>query len=100
MPSYLICDVSVHDREKLVEYLELAKGTVELFGGQYLAQAGEISVLEGDWNPQALVVVQFPTAEAAKRWYQSENYAPALKLNPLAMVRNMLLVEGIEKAPA
>ena len=46
MPAYLICDVSVHDRAKLIEYLELAKGTLEAFGGRYLAQAGDISVFE------------------------------------------------------
>ncbi len=95
MSAFLICDVSIHDRGKLIEYLELAKGTVELFGGQYLAQAGEISVLEGDWNPQTIVVVQFPTMEAAKEWYHSESYAPALKLNPQAMIRKMLLVQGL-----
>jgi len=96
MSALLICDVSVHDREKLFEYLELAKGTVELFGGQYLAQAGEISVLEGSWNPQTMVVVKFPTAESAREWYRSDSYAPALKMNAKAMVRNMLLVQCLE----
>ena len=96
MSALLICDVSVHDRNKLVAYLELAKGTVELFGGQYLAQAGEITILEGSWNPQTIVVVKFPSVEAAREWYRSDSYAPALKMNPKAMVRNMLLVQGLE----
>jgi uncharacterized protein (DUF1330 family) len=95
MPAYLICDVSVHNREKLVEYLELAKGTVELFGGKYLAQAGDFSVFEGDWSPQTIVVVEFPTTEAAREWHQSESYAPALKVKPQAMIRKMLLVQGL-----
>ena len=95
MSAFLICDVAVHNRERLLEYLDLAKGTVELFGGQYLAQAGEVSVFEGDWNPQTIVVVKFPSADAAKEWYQSESYSAALNLNPQAMVRKMILVNGL-----
>lgn len=95
MAAFLICDVAVRNREKLVEYLQLAKGTVEQFGGRYLAQAGETSVFEGDWNPQTVVVVKFPSAEAAKEWYNSESYSAALKVNPKAMVRKMILVNGL-----
>ena len=95
MSTYMICDVSVHDRNALVEYLALAKGTVEQFGGRYLAQAGEIAVLEGDWNPQTIVVVEFPTVTAAKDWYNSDIYAPALAINPTAMIRGMILVQGL-----
>jgi len=97
MKAYLICDVSVHDRDALLRYLELAKGTVEAFGGRYLSQAGDISVIEGDWSPQTIVVVEFPSVEAAKTWYHSEDYAGALAINPKAMTRKMILVEGIDQ---
>lgn len=95
MPAYLICDVAVHDRAKLIEYLALAKGTVEQFGGRYLAQAGGISVIEGDWTPETIVIVEFPSAEAARKWYVSQEYSSALKVNAGAMVRKMVLVEGL-----
>lgn len=95
MPAFLICDVKMKDREKLIEYLELAKGTVEKYGGKYLAQAGETLVIEGDWTPQTVIVVEFPTMEAAKDWYVSDEYAPALKMNPQAMMRNMVLMQGL-----
>ena len=95
MPAYLIADVSVRDRAKLIEYLELANGTVEAFEGRYLAQAGAISVLEGDWQPETIVVVEFPTADAAKAWYTSEAYEPALQMNSKAMIRRMIVVEGL-----
>ncbi|WP_417526217.1 DUF1330 domain-containing protein [Marinovum sp.] len=94
MTAIMICDVAVKDRARLLDYLKLAAGTVEGFGGRYLAQAGEISVLEGDWSPEALVVVEFPTVEAAQRWYASEAYAPALEINPQAMIRKMVIVAG------
>ena len=91
----MICDVAVHDREALVEYLELARGTVEKFEGRYLAQAGKVSVIEGDWKPQTVVVVEFPNEKAATDWYHSESYAPALAVNPKAMIRRMIVVQGL-----
>ena len=95
MSAFMICDVAVHNREALIDYLELAKGTVEEFGGRYLAQAGEVSVIEGDWDPQTIVVVEFPSVKAASDWYNSESYAPALAVNPTAMIRYMIVVQGL-----
>jgi uncharacterized protein (DUF1330 family) len=95
MAAYLICDEAVHNREFLLKYLELAKGSVESFGGIYRAQAGNISVLEGDWNPETIVVVEFTSSEKARQWYASPEYSAALKVNPKAMVRKMLMVEGL-----
>lgn len=94
MSAFMICDVLVHDREALIEYLELAKGTVEEFEGRYLAQAGDITVIEGDWDPQTIVVVEFPDLKAATDWYNSQSYAPALAVNPKAMIRRMIVVQG------
>lgn len=95
MAAFMICDVSVRSRDLLVEYLELAKGTVEHFGGRYLAQAGEISVIEGDWSPQVVVIVEFPSSAIAEEWYASKEYAAALKANPKAMFRKMIVVDGL-----
>ncbi len=95
MSAYLICDVSVRDRAALMNYLKLAEGTVEQFAGRYLAQAGALTLLEGDWSPETLVIVEFPSIAAAKEWYRSEAYAPALEANAAAMLRKMLIVEGV-----
>lgn len=96
MSAYMICDVAVHNREALIDYLNLAEGTVEQYSGRYLAQAGQISILEGDWDPQTIVVVEFPNLKTAKDWYNSESYAPALAINPKAMIRSMIVVEGLQ----
>ena len=100
MSAYLICDVAVHDRDALTEYLQLAEGTVESYGGRYLAQAGELSTIEGDWTPQTVVVVEFPSTKAAHDWYKSDEYAAALQVMPKAMVRKMIVVDGLETLAA
>lgn len=95
MPAYVVCDVAVHNRDALSEYLRLAEGTVEAFGGRYLAQAGELAVIEGDWNPATVIIVEFPSVDVANQWYASDDYAAALKVNPEAMVRKMIVVDGL-----
>jgi uncharacterized protein (DUF1330 family) len=60
-----------------------------------VARGGELAVLEGDWHPSRLVVLEFPNLEAAKRWYESETYQDAKKLREGAARLRMVAVEGV-----
>lgn len=95
MSAYLICDVTVKDREKLLEYLRLSEDTLELFGGRFLAQAGETVTLEGSWEPKVTIIAVFPTLGKAREWYQSDEYAAALSIKPQAMHRKMIVTAGL-----
>ncbi|MGZ4419557.1 MAG: DUF1330 domain-containing protein, partial [Gaiellaceae bacterium] len=64
-------------------------------GGRFVVRGGETAVLEGDWNPKRLVVVEFDDLEAAKRFYDSPEYQAAMKLREGAANLNMVAVEGI-----
>ena len=96
MSSYLICDVSVKDRNRLMEYLSLSERTLAKFGGKFLAQAGLVDVVEGDWNPQTIIIAEFPTMEKAREWYHSADYAPALSVKLKAIDRDMIIVNGVK----
>jgi len=97
MSAFLICDVEVKDRERLLEYLSLSDHTLAPYGGKFHAQAGKVESIEGTWNPKDIVIAEFPTMEKAKEWYASEEYAIALKVKPHALERNMILTEGLNK---
>ncbi len=96
MAAFLICDVEVKNREKLMEYLQLSEHTLAPFGGVFHVQAGKIEVMEGDWNPKVIIIAEFPSMQKAKDWYNSAEYADALRMNPEAMDRNMILTEGLQ----
>ena len=55
-------------------YLEAAMRTATEQGGVYLARGGETTVLEGDWEPERFVIIQFPSMENLRAWYFSEEY--------------------------
>jgi uncharacterized protein (DUF1330 family) len=96
MPAYMIINAVPRDHEKLVSYLQQSPATVEKYGGRYLVRGGEFQVLEGDWTPTRLVVLEFPTADHAKRWHDSDEYKPLKELRHTAADADFVLVQGIE----
>jgi uncharacterized protein (DUF1330 family) len=97
MAAYLISDVIVRDPVAFEIYRNRAAASIHAFGGRYLVRGGEISVMEGKRHPSALVIVEFPDAETAKRWYASRKYAAALEVRDRALVRSLILVDGMSE---
>lgn len=95
VPAYLISDVVVRDPEAFEVYRNRAARSIELHGGRYLVRGGRIEVLEGQRHPSTLVVVEFPSLDAAKQWYASAEYAEALEVRDRALVRSLILVDGL-----
>ena len=57
---------------------------------------GEIRVLEGQWRPNTVVVVEFPSLEQGLAWYRSPEYSEALQVQDIALTRNLILVDGYQ----
>jgi uncharacterized protein (DUF1330 family) len=95
MPAYVIAAVEdAWDQEKLVQYREGNTGVVAAHGGRFVARGGAQAVLEGDWDPKRLVIIEFPDMETARGWYESDDYAPLRELRRSASVTNIVVVEG------
>ena len=77
MPAYVIAQVTVTDPEKYADYKKLAAPAVAKYGGKYLVRGGHIEVLEGDWTPPRVVILEFPSVDAAREFYHSTEYAEA-----------------------
>jgi len=95
MPAYVIVETNVSDPEQYERYKEAAFTTVHDHGGRYVVRGGELAVLEGEWSPVRLVVLEFPDLETAKRWYASDDYAVARSLREGAAKLDMVAVEGV-----
>jgi uncharacterized protein (DUF1330 family) len=96
MPAYLIVETDITDPEQYEQYKAASPGAIAAGGGRFLVRGGEMAVLEGDWQPTRLVVVEFPDLEAAKAFYESEEYRAAMKLREGAARLNMVAVQGVE----
>jgi uncharacterized protein (DUF1330 family) len=100
MSVYVIVDISIHDAAVYERYKLLAPATLAIYGGKYLVRGGETTVLEGTWNPTRLVILEFASADAAKRWWSSPEYAEAKALRQSCTHTNMLILDGPSVDPA
>jgi uncharacterized protein (DUF1330 family) len=96
MAAYFIVDIEVRDANGLQEYREQVPATVQKYGGRYLVRAGRWEVVEGNWKPKRIVVLEFPSVEQAKRWYDSQDYRRWKTQRQKASESNVILVEGVE----
>ena len=95
MPAYVIVETDVHDPEQYERYKAASPGAVASGGGRFVARGGELAVLEGDWHPSRIVILEFPDLEAAKRWYASPEYEEAKALRAGAANLRMVAVQGV-----
>jgi uncharacterized protein (DUF1330 family) len=95
MPAYVVIETDIHDPEQYEKYKAVSPGAVAAGSGRFLARGGATAVLEGDWDPPRIVILEFPDLETAKTWYASEGYQEAKKLREGAARLNMVAVEGL-----
>ena len=95
MPAYLIVDLTVTDPAGFEEYRRQVGPTLEQYGARYVVRGGAHERLEGDWQPNRLVVIEFPSREAARRWYDSEEYRGPKAVREKTARTNLILVDGI-----
>ena len=95
MAAYIIVDVDVKDAKAFEPYKQPTAASIAQYGGRFIVRSSEYEVLEGKWRPTRLVVLEFPTVDAAKRWYESPEYRKVLPIRLQHAVSNMILVDGV-----
>ena len=94
MSAYIIVEIEITDPVGYEEYKKLAGPTVEQYGGKYIVRGGPTEVLEGDWKPKRIVVLEFESMQRAKDWLNSEEYREPRKMRHRTARANMILVQG------
>lgn len=95
MPAYVIVELSIHDRQEILEYQKHTPATIAAFDGKFIVRGGTTTELEGGWQPERIVVIEFPTVERAKEWWGSEMYAGLKSLRQRVATTKMIIVEGV-----
>jgi uncharacterized protein (DUF1330 family) len=95
MSAYVISEVEMRNAADFETYRTIAAKTIAQYGGRYLVRGGDVSLIEGGPPPKAVIVVEFPTMERLREWYDSREYAEALKARQTALERRLIFVEGV-----
>ena len=96
MPAYVIVETDITDPERYEQYKAASPAAIAAGGGVFLVRGGDIAVLEGDWHPSRIVLLEFEDLAAATRWFDSEVYRQARKLREGAAEMRMVAVQGVQ----
>ncbi|MGA1579937.1 MAG: DUF1330 domain-containing protein [Luminiphilus sp.] len=97
MTAYIIVEAIVHDPETFSAYAKKVPAIVAQFGGEYLVLGGPQQSLEGDWSHSRVVMHRWPSAEQAKAFWESDEYAAAKPLRAGTGEFRVILVEGVQQ---
>ncbi len=98
MSAYIVSRVKILNAEAMQRYVQEAPATVVAFGGRYLFRGKDVQALEGEWEHDRMVIVEFPDRGSALAWYESDTYRPLRELRQSSAEAVILLAEGVPAA--
>ncbi|WP_106401199.1 DUF1330 domain-containing protein [Actinocorallia populi] len=79
---------------EVLEYMENIQATLDPFSGRFIVHGGAVDVREGQW-PGSVVMIEFPSVENARGWYESAAYQAILPLRTDHLAGEVIIVEGV-----
>ena len=95
MAAYVIADVEITDPGRYKDYATRTPASIARYGGRWVVRGGATQVLEGDWDPGRIVVIEFPSVDAALEWFNSDDYQELAAIRRDASTARILVVEGV-----
>ena len=95
MTAYVIASINVTDPDKYKNYMAVSPAAVAAAGGKFIVRGGNLEILEGDWSRPRVVIIEYPTRDAAKAFYESALYVAARAERDGAAEFSMIVVEGV-----
>lgn len=93
--GYVIAEIDVTDREAYSDYVAAVTPVVERFGGEFLVRGGKAEAVEGAAQGSRIVLIRFPSYEAARAWYFSPDYAEPKAMRQAASSSVQIIAEGV-----
>ncbi len=94
MKAFVIAAETPKDELMFSEYRKAVPATLQPFGGKFIVRGGTLRLLEGEWPHPRLVIIEFPSREAAEGWYSSSEYQKIIGLRLSSSVGNLIIIEG------
>ncbi len=94
MPVYMVAELKIHDPDAYAEYARRLPETVHQHGGRYLVRGGTVLPLVGAWDPERVVILEFPTVNHLREWLSSEEYQELAPLRIRSSSYRAFAVEG------
>lgn len=96
MKAYLVLDFAMRDRRAFMPYVSAIPAFIEKHGGRYIVRGAEPAVMEGDWTPQRMVILEFPARENALAFLGDPEAQALFALRHRTTVSRLVLVDGCD----
>lgn len=94
MVAYVLAEIEITNPDGYREYTAIVPATIAKYGGRFLVRGGAAEVLEGDWPQRRRVLLEFPSMQAAKQWFDSPEYEKPKAMRQAASNGRLILMEG------
>jgi uncharacterized protein (DUF1330 family) len=97
MPKgYVIALVDISDEERYADYRAGTVDSLEPYEGRFIVRGGTSEPLEGSWDAQRTVVIEFPSVQQARSWFHGDGYQELAAIRREASTADIVLVEGVD----
>jgi uncharacterized protein (DUF1330 family) len=96
MRAYVLIEIKIHDRNTYFQYIEKARPIVESYGGHYLIRGGNATPLFCDWNPERIILIEFPSRDNVEKCFSSKEYQKIKHLRENSTNTKAVILEGYE----
>ncbi|WP_315743024.1 MULTISPECIES: DUF1330 domain-containing protein [unclassified Bradyrhizobium] len=94
MKAYLVLDLAVHDFASFKEYIDNIPAFIAKHGGRYIVQGAVPSPIEGDWKPERMVILEFPSRQNARDFLGDPDVQSLFAIRHRTTTSNLVLVDG------
>ena len=94
MKAYLILDLAIHDLPSFGPYIAQIPAFIAKHGGKYIVQGVEPTVMEGDWRPERVVVIEFPARDNALAFLADPTCQALFAVRHATTISRLILVDG------
>lgn len=95
MAVYFIVEIQIKNKDLYSKYIEDVRSIVEKYNGRYLVRGGKITPFSGDWNPERIIVIEFPSSSCVKKCFNSAEYKKISLFRENSTITKSIMVEGL-----
>ena len=94
MKAYLLLDLTIHDLPGFMQYVEQIPALIAKHGGHYIVRGMEPEAIEGDWQPERVVIIAFPSRQHAQNFLKDPQAQALFTVRHQTTTSKLLLVDS------
>lgn len=94
MKAYLVLDLSINDFAGFSRYIAEIPAHIARHAGKYIVQGASPTPVEGDWTPERMVIIEFPSRDNAEAFLRDQDIQDLFKVRHETTTSRLVLVDG------